>query len=188
MRQRRRTFRPGGEIVEIDGHLVSSEVEFKFEGNDDEPDVRARVHIQDGRPYLHTFAIEARDARSQITDADLRIATSDRAEDWIAWLMGHMPGAMKVNPDGTTEGLPLAATSYTELRFLTHRARNRARAVDLREHLAHVAEVYRNGGAKGAQAVADEFDIKLRTAQLWVKQARDAELLGPALRGKAGEA
>jgi hypothetical protein len=64
-----------------------------------------------------------------------------------------------------------------------------ARKIKITEPLLReVARVYRaNVGNNPTQAVANHFGRKHRTATLYVKQARERGLLGPALKGKAGE-
>lgn len=65
----------------------------------------------------------------------------------------------------------------------------RSRRVRLtREHLSEVARVYREGGTRGTRAVAVKWGLATRTAENWVRRARDAGLLGvPPGPGKAGE-
>lgn len=56
------------------------------------------------------------------------------------------------------------------------------------EHLAEVAEVYRNAGRAPVEAVRKRFAVSRSTAGEWVMKARKRGLLGPAPgRGKAGE-
>jgi hypothetical protein len=177
-------------LVEVDGHLTFPGGDFSVTGGD-EPDILISVRVEDGVPYLHeVHLVAARGLASQITNADLKIPAQQHAEDWIKWIMANISFAFEVNPDGTTSPrLDLSdPATYTRLRLAVTRTRRREDETRKTERLEEVARIYREGGRKGAEAVKDEFGVKLRTAQLWVKQARDAGLLGPALKGKAGEA
>lgn len=56
--------------------------------------------------------------------------------------------------------------------------------------LRQVAGLYRAAYERGdppTQTVADEMHVARSTAARWVTRARERELLGPALRGRAGE-
>jgi hypothetical protein len=58
------------------------------------------------------------------------------------------------------------------------------------EELDRVAKVYRaalDHGEPATQAVADELHLARSTAARWVGKARARGILGPALRGRAGE-
>jgi hypothetical protein len=72
-------------------------------------------------------------------------------------------------------------------------ARIRARGVSLSdEHLREVAERYRAALDRGirspTQTVANELNAPRSTVARWVATARERGLLGPAMRGRAGEA
>lgn len=166
----------------VGGYFMSPGGEFAFSGADEEPDVAITVGFEDGGHYLREVRITARDARSQITDQDLRILTRQRAEQWIQWVMANLP-AFQPAPDGSIgDALPREASpSFFDIKGAVRRARTAVQ-------LAEVARIYRAGGRRGAQAVATHFGIKHRTAQLWVRAARDAGELGEARRGTAGEA
>ena len=59
------------------------------------------------------------------------------------------------------------------------------------QNLRQVADLYRAAFRRGdppTQTVADEMHIARSTAARWVAQARERDLLGPAMQGKAGEA
>jgi Family of unknown function (DUF6214) len=60
-----------------------------------------------------------------------------------------------------------------------------------KETLTQVAELYRTAVANNdppTQTVADAMHASRSTAARWVSKARKAKLLGPAMRGRAGEA
>lgn len=154
--------------------------DFTFHGDADEPDVTISVRVEGDAFYLAEVRLVARDQQSQITDADLKIPARLTAEVWTQWIMANLP-AYTVNPDGSLgDEVPRDGTTYEQLRRAVERGRRRAKH-------GEVARVYRDGGARGAQAVADHFGVALRTAQLWVRQARDEGELGESLRGRAGE-
>lgn len=57
-------------------------------------------------------------------------------------------------------------------------------------HLRQVADRYRAAYERGdppTQTVADEMHVARSTAARWVARARERELLGPAMPGRAGE-
>jgi hypothetical protein len=59
------------------------------------------------------------------------------------------------------------------------------------EQLERVAETYREAEQRGhapTQAVADQFHLARSTAARWVSKARERGMLGPAVRGRGGEA
>ena len=178
----------GEDFVELEGYLVPPRAEFRYSGSDDEPDVTVQVRVENGQAYLSGFTIAARDARSQITDSDLRIPANQSVENWVKGIIGNLPVVARMNADGSSTDERRSDTLYTELRAATARSRRRAEGEQKRAHLMEVAQAYREGGRRGALAVAEEFGCKPRTAQLWIKQAREAGLLGPALPGRAGEA
>jgi hypothetical protein len=58
-------------------------------------------------------------------------------------------------------------------------------------HLEQVAAVYRQAAEVDdppLKAIEEQFEAKRATASKWVRMARDRGILGPALRGRAGEA
>jgi hypothetical protein len=59
------------------------------------------------------------------------------------------------------------------------------------ENLRQVAKLYRAAIKRGdppTETVAETMHIARSTAARWVTRARERKLLGPALRGRAGEA
>lgn len=91
-----------------------------------------------------------------------------------------------VDPDDWYTG-STAGESRAAVGGLRQRKRNRNRKItdDL---LREVAEVYRANVDNGpTQAVAERFVKAPSTAALYVKLARNAGHLGPAIKGKAGE-
>jgi hypothetical protein len=59
------------------------------------------------------------------------------------------------------------------------------------ENLRQVAEVYRAALERGdppTETVANVLNVARSTAARWVSKARERDFLGPAMRGRAGEA
>ena len=82
-----------------------------------------------------------------------------------------------------------AATFYR--RYTKDARRPRRGSPITEENLREVARVYREALKRGdppTQAVADGMNVARSTAARWVAAARKRGLLGPAMRGKGGEA
>lgn len=174
-------------MVRVGDYFVPPTIRWARSGIDGEPDYVITVRIEDGAPYLAEVNLRATSAASQITDADLQGLVRQSVGDWLRWIVANGP-ANSVASDGTVgDPVGLRAHEYTELRFAVGRARKRV-------ELQKVADVYRSGGQRGTQAVKAYLEqlrgkpVNERTAQLWVQRARAANLLGNALKGKAGEA
>jgi hypothetical protein len=69
--------------------------------------------------------------------------------------------------------------------LLREQARGRGRPPDV--DYRKVADVYRMGGSKATEAVAEHFKVSRSTAAKRVQRARALGHLGPALKGKAGQ-
>ncbi|HEY3713875.1 MAG TPA: hypothetical protein VGL39_05045 [Jatrophihabitantaceae bacterium] len=176
----------GGYLTFPGGYLTFPGGEFTATGGG-EPDITISVRVENGEPYLAEVRLHANDARTQITDDDLRIFARQHAHSLVEWIMANLPGYTD-GPDGLVVELKRdAPETYAMLRSAVTRARHRASAERKAEHLREVAAVYRAGGRKGVEAVVDRFGYTHRTAQLWIARAREAGELGAAIVGKAGE-
>lgn len=179
--------RSPSDMVRVGDYFVPPTLRWARSGVGAEPDCVITVKIEDGAPYLAEVSLRAASAESQITDADLQGLVRQSVGDWLSWIVANGP-ANSVASDGSVgDPVGLRPTEYTDLRFAVGRARKRV-------ELQKVADVYRAGGRRGTQAVKAYLEqvrgkpVNERTAQLWVQRARAANLLGDALKGKAGEA
>lgn len=165
-------------------------VEFVVINEDDTngPEVVLRVEVRDGVPTCREVRFRSKRGGREVRRSDLKALELEdllqlgatKACQWVVWEKGGLVGTIR--PDEVDESVRRQA-----IRDVRH-ARRTARRRVTDEMLEKVAQVYRhNVGNKPTQAVAEHFGKAHRTAALYVRRARDAGLLGPALPGKAGE-
>lgn len=97
------------------------------------------------------------------------------------WVQGEMTEAER-RAVGDAVGVAMRAAHSMPLK----RRRNRVTS----DHLAEVAQVYREAWAAGeppTKAVAEHFSTSHSTAARWVGKARGADLLGPPAGPRGGE-
>lgn len=85
---------------------------------------------------------------------------------------------------------PSEAAAFYE-RYVTKGRRPRQGSPLTDENLSEVAQVYRaavKNGDPPTRAVMGAMHVERSTASRWIRAARDRGLLGPAMRGKGGEA
>lgn len=146
------------------------------------PTVALGFEVIDGNPQCRSVSvtsstngreIRAADVRKILVEDMLELAVSELALRIIEW---------EDNRIGMTDD-----TDPVEVRKSIRAVRRQSRTQISSEKLARVAEVYRANPHAPTRAVADEFGIAERTASLYVRRARDAGVLGEALKGKGGE-
>ena len=167
---------------------IPSAFEMTLESGDGTPDLSLRFEVRDGVPQCRRATLQSSPDGREVLASDLRgVKLEDLLELWVAralWVYDELREdgcvvTVVVEPpeDGRREAL-------AQLRAVRRDARRKVTDEFLRE----VARVYReNADGNPTAAVARFSGRSHRSAAMYVKQAREAGLLGPAIRGKAGE-
>jgi hypothetical protein len=142
------------------------------------PDLHLRFEIRAGTPQCREALLQSHPDGREIRAADLPSATDLELYTEIACQMV----ALHVTEELATGGVVAAHSgSQPDLQTVAKgvkRARRNPRRQIPYARLPEVAEVYRAADPKRpTAAVAERFDIALRTASKYVKEARDAGLL-----------
>jgi hypothetical protein len=145
----------------------------------------------DGNPYCRTLEVRAPEGASVTADSLRRIAVGRLVRQAVA------AAARKYTPveEGGEPVFQFVSTPPEEAVAVYERdvkspRRPRRGSPITDENLHQVAELYRAALERGdppTQTVADQMEVPRSTAARWVAEARKRNLLGPALRGRAGE-
>lgn len=147
----------------------------------DEPEWRMLIEIRDGVPICISVAVDATEAGRGVRSGDLRLSVEDYLELATENVSSRLAGpAYQQRIDDLRTGAARRA-------IRTSRQSARRKVTD--DVLRGVARIYReNLDNNPTEAVRAHLGVADRTARLYVRRAREAGHLGPALRGKAGEA
>jgi len=194
----------GGGWHEIGDRTVWSPLVAVCESGSDGPEARLGLELRNGVPEVREVLVRSVGTGRAVRATDLRLKLDDLIEDALA-------EAAFLHDDRTAEGWRDSPFARRELAANPHafddmirpsgddaerrstkqqvqKARRRPRQKVTDEVLRQVADVYRaNVNDRPTQAVRERFDLRPSTASLYVRRARDAGYLGPALNGKAGE-
>ena len=156
-----------------------------FEHEDGSPDVDLVFEVRAGVPQCREVHIRATAEGHEVRHSGL---AGLRIQDVLEQAVKHLtfggvteiePGQYRVSPYSSPDEQGATWKAVRESRKAL-----RGKGLDL----AEVASVYReNVASHPTKAVSVHFQVAHRTAALYVKRARDAGHLGPAIRGKAGE-
>jgi hypothetical protein len=159
-----------------DGSLLPRSFEACFPDDSGAPELHLRIEMRGGIPQCRQLLLlcppgdrEVRqsDLRSADVEHFLRVACRFAAVHVTEELEG---GGIVVTDQGTEADLARAARAVSQAR------RNTRRKIPA-DKLSTVADVYRANPGRPTAAVAERFDIALRTASLYVHRAREAGLL-----------
>lgn len=151
------------------------------------PSLEIVVEMIHGVPQCRGVSVTSTTDGQEVLSRHLRDV---KVEEWIATGVAMIaeqisaPSSEKelVTNDAQSSGDQVDET-IRQLRAARRRPRRGATEARHRE----VAEVYRGAGNAPTAEVAAHFDVAHRTAAQYVKQARDAGVLGAAIKGRAGE-
>ncbi len=137
------------------------------------PTAWVRVETIDGTPQVREVRLSSVTGGDEVRAADLRALRLDDLLELATGAAGLVV-TLDVGEVVTAEGPGDERTTVRQVR----EARRRARRKVTDELLREVAEVY-GDNSEGApvQAVSEHFDVALRTATWYVRQARDAGYL-----------
>lgn len=155
------------------------------DGDEMTPVVTLACEVRDGVPQCREVRITSRDGGREVRAGDGRKL---RIEDWLEGALADtaMPVTSRDAGSSTLSAPRNHNRGETVRQVRVVRRQARRRVTD--ELLSEVAEVYRANVDDGpTAAVAARFVKSHRTAGLYVKQAREAGLLGQAVKGRAGE-
>lgn len=152
---------------------------------DGSPDVDLVYEVRNGVPQCREVTIKATEDGHEVRRSDLvAIRVQDHLEHAIKQMaLGDVTevaaGQFRISPFASKDQRRAAWNAVQTSRKSLRGARR---------DLALVAQIYReNVDRNPTQAVAEYFEVAHRTAALYVWRARDADHLGAAIRGKAGE-
>jgi hypothetical protein len=154
--------------------------------DDGHPQVEVHWQVVNGAPVCREVRVQATDSGHEVQCSGLAgVRLEDLLERTIRALLWQ--GKMQHAKDPDRWVWPWGEPAQEAVREV--RAARSARRIKVTDELLReVAAVYReNVEDKPTQAVADRFNKSDRTARLYVKQARDRDFLGAAIKGKAGE-
>ncbi|HLZ37729.1 MAG TPA: hypothetical protein VKP64_08215 [Mycobacteriales bacterium] len=154
---------------------------------DESPVVELHCEVRGEVPQCRGVTVTSKDNGREIVSSDLRRV---RVEDLLELAVVHVALAVRESDKngrvrlGLITGEEGARATLRVTRQVRAEARRKMTPALLRE----VAEVYRASiGDRPTQAVARHFGVAHRTAALYVKKAREARELRPAVRGRGGE-
>ena len=164
---------------------------------DGSPQLSLHFEVRDGVPQCRRAEVVSTDAGREVLSSDLRnVKVADLLETAVsqAALVNLYEGTGVPDPvSGATmtkfsEVPPQSEEQRRRIVSQTRKARKESRRRVTAELLAEVARVYReNVDGNPTMAVAEFTGRAHRTAALYIKQAREAGLLGAASPGKKGE-
>jgi hypothetical protein len=149
--------------------------------------VSIEVEVEtDGTGYCRALEVRPRGKGAAVTSESLRISVPKLTKQAVALAARLYPPNEGFKFVSTP---PDAAAAFYE--DYTKDARRPRRGSPLTDsNLRQVADLYRAALKRGdppTQTVADELHVARSTAARWVTKARERNLLGPSLRGRAGE-
>ncbi len=153
--------------------------------------VQVSIEVDDkGVPTCHSLKIEPEDENGVVTPAALRGVALERLMRLAVTEQMQLRDLREgdVEPEVRTTSADRDAF-YERYRRGARRPRRGSPLTD--ENLRQVADLYRAAVKRGdppTQTVADQMHVRRSTAGRWVAAARQRGVLGPAERGKGGEA
>lgn len=149
------------------------------------PEVEITWQVVDGSPVCRDVHLRAVDTGREVQRSDMAgVRLEDLLERTVKALMWTAGAARHLDPG---KWLPVPQVEREVVRAV-QRARSSRKPRITNAVLAEVAAVYRgNVSDMPTRAVAEHLGVQPRTARLYVRRARDANLLGAAIKGKAGE-
>ena len=167
---------PRGEFVDLGWTRVPEAIVLDRSGSRGAPDLHVKFWIRDGIPEVYEFSLKAKEGGRGIRTVDLRAFSLER-------MAVNAFMRMQVQPVGLpySEGEHWRALDDIRSAQEKQGTRPRVSAAELKE----VARVYLSAGrANPTESVRNEFGYSRRTAERRIAQARKADLLPPAKRGR----
>jgi transposase-like protein len=159
-----------GRPVIVDEWAFPRQVEVTFEGEGDAPDLAARFEYGSAGPTCVSLSVNAKPGGRPVTNADQQWINVDALAEMAFARVAWLP-----TPDGASHVLRAGdAKVEAEAADVVRQSRKDDR-------LVRVARVYLTAYPKGAPrvVVAETLDVSRRTANYWIKQARDEGLIPP---------
>jgi hypothetical protein len=151
--------------------LVPGKFTLNYTDNGSDPDFELQFEVRDGAPQCRSMKITSHEDGGEIQGKHLRML---RLEDWLEIALSHVAMVIRERQGGEMMATP--ARDEVEMRDIIKHGR--IARTDSRRAITDTGPT---------RAVAEHFDKSLRTASLYVKQAREKGHLGKAIKGKAGE-
>ncbi|MDQ3476863.1 MAG: hypothetical protein M3492_11175 [Actinomycetota bacterium] len=168
--------------------LMPAKFTVVYEDSAGEPGYEMDFEVRNGAPECRAVRISSSADGSEVQRKHLRMLSIDDHLEYAVSAVGMVirtidPVSGEITADNARDD---AEVDKLIRQGRLARAESHRSLTD--DMLREVAEIYRaNVDTKPIEAVAAHFDKQHRTAQLYVKRARDAGFLGAALKGKAGE-
>lgn len=165
------------DLIRVGQHALPKTFELRSHNDEPQPDVRLRFDLVDGAYQCREMTLTAREGGREVNTTDLRAVHIDDLLEEAARMIAL---TVEDQEDGSVVISPVIDDAGEEAAVRQVRgARTSAKRSISRALLAEAAAVYEaHEGDAPTLAVADHFGKARRTASLYIKQARDAGLLG----------